>query len=70
MKSHCKKEISSDGDYVHALFGLLLVWVITIRCARSYFYHFLILRIMQRHGEKEISSNDAYFHALFGLFIA
>ena len=42
----------------------------TIRCARSYFCHCLILRIMQRHDEKEISSDGVYVHALFGLLIA
>ena len=41
----------SDGAYVHDLFGLLLAWGITIRCARSYFHNFLFLRITKRHAK-------------------
>ena len=43
---------------------------ISIICARSYFCHFFIPRIMQRHGENLISSDGDYVYTLFGLLIA
>ena len=36
MQSHCEIKISSDGDYSHALFELLIAWCMIIRCTRSY----------------------------------
>ena len=66
MQNHYEKQISSDSTYLHALFGLLLVWSITIRCIISYLCHLLILRRMKRHCEKKICNDGAYFNAFFG----
>ena len=62
--------MSSDSDYFHDLFVLLITWSITISFTRYYFFSGLILRIMHIHSEQKIDSDGAFIHALFGLLLA
>ena len=70
MQGNSEKKISSDADFSHAQFEILIAWSSTIMCTKYCFGPYLFLKIMQIHGEKEMSSYDAYPHALFGLLLA